>query len=151
MLLWRKNQSVTYQINPLFQFSFVLGEPVPALISEAAGTYRSIHDDDLPALAPAPTMERKFFLKDETPASPAFPSCLLNNFFVYKQYSRTFNLTPTASVVSSTEAPKSPAWSSSRGLNRPRQSVRGCKLIIITGTSGSIPRSTDRCRHAHFG
>jgi hypothetical protein len=25
VLLWRKNQSVTYQINPLFQFSFVLG------------------------------------------------------------------------------------------------------------------------------
>lgn len=124
-------EPVTYQINPLFQFSCVLEKAVLALISETAGTYRRVHDDDLPAPAPAPAMERKVFLKEETPASPAFPSCLLNNFSVYKQHPRIFDLTPTASVASSIEAPKSPAWSSSRGLNRSRQSVRGCKLIII--------------------
>jgi hypothetical protein len=52
-------EPVTYQINPLFQFSCVLEKAVLALISETAGTYRRIHDDDLPAPAPAPAMERK--------------------------------------------------------------------------------------------
>ncbi|PMD61952.1 uncharacterized protein K444DRAFT_627990 [Hyaloscypha bicolor E] len=138
-------EPVTYQINPFFQFSCVLEKAVLALISETAGTYRRIHDDDLPAPAPAPAMERKLFLKEETPASPAFPSCLLNNFSVYKQHPRIFDLTPTASVASSIEAPKSPAWSSSRGLNRSRQSVRGSEAHPAQQTDVAMPTLVEFC------
>ena len=53
--------------------------------------------------ASAPAIEGKFFEKEGTPASPAFPSCLLKKTFLFLEL---LILVRRFSVASPTEAPK---------------------------------------------